>query len=103
MLAQRGRKNGKGAYTHDIVNSLKAMGKTVKMVDPRSFIDCYPKAHRVLKSVTSHHMDRFNKVWSNGKTYLCFTTNHVFAVVDGVNHDWTRGRAMQVVLIYEII
>lgn len=102
LLAAKGRKNGDGTYTHWIVSALRELGHTVSWRHSDQFIAQYPKAHKVLKGVTSHHMDRFNKVWANGKSYLCLTQNHVFAVIDGVNHDWTRGRALRVVEIYEV-
>jgi len=102
-LRLAGRKKGKGTYANQIMKALALCDCTATRVDPQHFIAQYPGAHSNLQSVTSHHMDRFNKVWADGKTYLIFTRGHVLAVVDGVNHDWTKGRAMRAYAIYEII
>lgn len=102
MLADRGRKKGKGTNTLNVLSSLRELGKTTRVVGVSHFIDRYPKAHRILKNVTSHHMDRFNDVWADGHTYLCVTNSHMFVVVDGTNHDWTRGRVLRVLHIYRV-
>jgi hypothetical protein len=102
MMAELGRKKGKGASTYNVLRALGALGKKSKKVPAEHFIGRYPTAHRILKHVTSHHMDRFADVWQDGQSYLCATNTHVFAVEDGVNHDWTRGRAFRVVDIYRV-
>ncbi len=103
-LAAAGRKPGKGASYFVMRTALAKLGKDVAARTAREFIATrYPKAHRVLKSVTTHHPARFNKVWRDGRSYiLCLKTNHVAAVVDGELHDWSRGRALQCDLIWEI-
>lgn len=101
-LANEGRKNGKGAYTHQILNAAKALGRTATKVDVRKFIDKYPGVHSNLKSITTHHPERFHDVWEDGKTYLAFTSNHVLAIVNGVNHDWTVTRQKRITALYVI-
>lgn len=101
-LCRLGRKQRRGVSAQTIIDATLAMGCGAVFVDPREFIDQYPGAHKNLKSVTTHHMDRFNEVWRDGNTYLVFTTHHVLAVIDGVNHDWTRGRALRAESIYRI-
>lgn len=104
MVNSRGRKQGKGTPWHVIWETLAALGYEAKQVNVRrEFIDNYPKGHQILKSVTTHHPDRFNKVWANGKTYLMCTKAHILAVVNGVNHDWTRGSARPAWATYEIV
>lgn len=66
------------------------------------FIQHHPKAHHVLKGLTTHHPERFNNVWKNGKRYLAFTRGHVAAIIDGTTVDWTKGRAMRIYSLYEI-
>ena len=103
-MTRRGRKAGKGTPWWVIWETLETFGYKAKQVDVRrEFIDNYPKGHQILKSVTTHHPDRFNKVWANGKTYLLCTRNHILAVVDGVNHDWTRGTARPAWAVYEVV
>ena len=57
----------------------------------------------MLKGVTTHHMDRFNKVWADGNTYMVRIEGHILTVVNGVSHDWTRGRAKRVTNIWKIV
>lgn len=102
-LADNGRRERKGAYTQEILNAVKDLGYKAESVMPMDFIRQYPKGHRdVLRSVTTHHPARFNSVWADGNTYLVFTRGHVLTVINGVNHDWTNGRAKRASLIYKI-
>jgi hypothetical protein len=101
-MAARGRKNGKGAYSPDVEAAVGDLGFETKHIDPQSFINKYPGVHKGLKSVTTHHMDRFKQVWDDGNSYLLFTARHVGAVVDGVNVDWTKGRAKRVVELIQV-
>ena len=103
-LRVAGRKNRKGAYTGQIHNAMAALGKKVVRVSMVDIIAQYPKGHcDVLKSITTHHPARFNKVWANGKTYIGYTKSHVAAIVDGTNHDWTVGRAKRLISLYEVV
>ena len=95
-LAEFGRKNGHGAQISQTVGALGLLGCTARRVRIGEIIDSYPKPHcNVLKNITTHHPDRFASVWPAG-AYLLFTAGHVAAVVDGENHDWTRGSAKRV-------
>lgn len=102
-LKELGRKDKSSTRTAIIHKGVKALGKELKLVHAHSFISQYPAAHRVLKGVTSHHPDRFPDVWRNGKTYLLYTHAHVVAVVNGMNCDWSRGRALRIKTIYEVM
>ncbi len=102
-LADHGRKKGKGVFHGQIHAAIKQLGKTSTRVDVRHFIDQYPTAHRkALKSVTTHHPERFNNVWQDGKTYIAHCSGHCLAIIDGVNHDWSRGKAKRIIAIYEV-
>lgn len=100
--AAAGRRPLSGMTLRQITKAISLLGCTARAVDPRSFIDRYPKAHRILRSVTTHHPDRFHKVWADGATYLFLTRDHAAAVVDGTLHDWTRGSSVRVMAIYRI-
>lgn len=101
-LAAEGRQERTGVYTGQILRAVKRLGKDCKEVASTDFIYQYPGVHSKLKSVTTHHPDRFKKVWENGKTYLLMTSRHVLTVQNGVNHDWTRGSSKRVQEIYEV-
>lgn len=102
-LAANGRKDRQGAYTSDIVRTVRGFGKTAVVTWARQIIDKYPSPHRdVLKNVTTHHPRRFNKVWPKGR-FLLFSRGHVSAVIDGVLHDWAVNSAKRVYQIYEVI
>lgn len=97
MLAAKGRKARRGTIRIDLYDSVKELGFTSERISPQDFIKLYPSPHcKVLKSVTTHHMDRFPAAWRDGHTYIVHTKGHVLAVVDGKNHDWTRGSAKRV-------
>jgi hypothetical protein len=103
-LAKHGRQKRKGCYMGTQRQALSDLGFNMVQVDFRArFVNNYPGVHAKLKGATTHHMKRFNKVWSDGKTYYVYTRRHVAAVVNGVNLDWTVGRAKRVVAVYEII
>lgn len=107
MLAQRGRIPGHGLRNACVVfrELLEASGYQMIRIHPEQMIDKYPAAHQILKGVTTHHPERFNKVWRDGNNYLLMTKGnlHVAAVVNGTTHDWTKGRAIRVVDIYKIV
>ena len=104
MMNQMGRKTGKGTEWSIINDTIDRLGYDKVKVDPATIIAKYPKGHRdVLKSVTTHHPDRFRDVWADGKTYLMYTRGHVLTIVNGVNHDWTRGTARRCYCLWEIV
>lgn len=104
-LKQAGRKDGQGTYTLSIIHALKSFGLKLEDVSPRYFISRYPGNHSNLKSVTSHHPERFHNVWADGETYLMLVQggHHILAIVDGVNHDWTKGTAKRAKTIYRVV
>lgn len=102
-LEGAGRKQGRGVNHTQIIEALAELGYVLRVVDKAKKIAQYPAAHQILKGITTHHPDRFNKVWADGKNYLFFTTGHVAGVVNGTNHDWTKGRAKRVNEIWEIV
>lgn len=102
LCEKHGRKARRGMLDYQIFNALKEVGKTYKRIPSEHFIGQYPGAHVNLSNVTTHHPERFPKVWKDGKKYLLLTRGHILAVVDGVNHDWTKGKAVRVTSIYEI-
>lgn len=103
FLEDCGRKRGKGISTHYILLALKHFGYNYISIQPEKFIERYPGCATLLKNVTTHHMDRYPDIWRDGNTYLLFTRGHVAAVVNGVNHDHTKGRPVRVNAIYKII
>lgn len=46
---------------------------------------------------------RFNKVWKDGKTYIMWVPRHVAAVIDGTVVDWSRGKALRCLWLYEVV
>jgi len=98
-----GREPGMGTSYTKIRRAIGVLGKRITVHNCKDFIARYPQAHRILKSVTTHHPARFNKVWRDGKAYiLCLKANHVAAVLNGELHDWSAGRALQAFAIWEI-
>lgn len=102
MLKALGRKDRQGTYRHHTRAALIAFGCIIRERLAAEFIVQYTGAHRRLHNVTTHHPQRFPKVWRNGRTYVLFTSGHVLTVVNGTNHDWTKGTAKRVVAIWEV-
>ena len=102
-LAAQGRKNRSGTYQHQTHGALKALGYRVTEVGGIEFLRQYPSPHCfVLRGITSHHPDRFARVWRDGKSYLMHTTSHVLACVNGEVIDWSRNKALRVRWIYRV-
>ena len=101
-MAELGRKAGRGASTSSIEQAVLKLGKTLEPVNPKNIIAQYPGVHKNLQNVTTHHPARFNEVWKNGGTYLAYIRGHVLAIVDGVVHDWTVGKAKRIYRIREV-
>lgn len=104
-LLAKYRKPGQGMYfaEENMTHELRKLGFIVQRVTPWHMIEQYPGNHRNLKSVTTHHPRRFNKVWADGFNYLFFNPTHVAAVINGKTIDWTEGRAMRVTTIYRVM
>ena len=101
-MADFGRKNRRGtpmAVTDAVVQSL---GYRMIPIPMRSMIDKYPGRAVNLRYVTSHHPHRYNRVWTDGNTYLLRTAGHILAIVNGVNIDWSKGRALRGHALYRI-
>ena len=96
-----GRTHGKPAWVSQMKRCLSSLGFTATKVHTFEMINQYPKAHQVLRTITTHHPDRFPKAWKDG-TYLLVCKGHVAAVKDGVLVDWTRGRKFTVRRIYKV-
>ena len=104
IMAEKGRKHGRGTPWSTIWATFEELGFKAVKRHVFEFIERYPGTHATaLKSVTTHHPDRFPNVWKDGKSYLFCTREHVLAVINGVNHDWTRGKAKRAKYIYEIV
>lgn len=101
-MKEAGRKEGHGATITQTQRAVRSLGFETASASHYSFISRYPAAHRILKSVTSHHPERFNKVWADGNKYLMFTRSHVLAVENGRVHDWSVGRALRATNIYMV-
>ena len=104
VLAELGRKPGRGIYFNGptMHAAVARFGFKAERVNLCDLIATYPGAHARLKSVTTHHPDRFAAVWPEG-TFLMFTAGHVLCIKNGLNHDHTRGRAKRAVSLFKIV
>lgn len=103
LFRAQGRKNNKGSSYLWTAAVLRELGFGMIERPAANFINRYPGAHTALRSVTTHHPDRFSKVWNDGKTYLFRCRHHILCVKGGRNLDWSRGRAKRVREIFEVI
>jgi hypothetical protein len=103
-LLKEGRKPRRGAVRSVTHRAIRALGFELERIDVvERFIKHYPKAHQILRSVTTHHPDRFKSVWTDGETYLMHVRQHVLTIRNGVNMDWSRGRALRARMVYRIV
>lgn len=98
-----GRENCCGTTPPTTRAAINKLGYKCVDVSMKDIIEKYPSAHHVLKSVTTHHPERFPKVWKDGNVYIFWCSRHVCAVVDGVVHDWTKGRAKRCHKISKVV
>ena len=102
-FSKHGRKSRKGASTAMMLNVMRSFGFGWQTINMRVFIESrYPGRHRCLKSVTSHHPDRFPSAFNDGSVYIMVTVNHAFAVRDGAVHDYSRNAALRVIGMYKV-
>lgn len=101
-MAKQGREKGKATSMAAIHEAIRSLGFKVERVWPDEFISKYPKAHQILKSVTTHHPRRFNKVWKDGNNYLMYTDGHVSAIADGTMHDHAINKALRATHVYKV-
>jgi hypothetical protein len=102
ILTQLGRKPRHGFNTYKMVDAARALGFNVEVVPMQEMIRQYPSPHNTLQSVTSHHPDRFHKVWADGHNYWLRSNGHVLAIVNGVTIDWSRGKALRGKSLYRL-
>lgn len=103
VMKNLGRQDRRGTQLHITMRACQHFGFKMVARFAEEFISQYPKSHQILKSVTTHHPDRFAKVWADGKTYMFRTQGHILTIKNGRNCDWTRGRAMRCIDIYEVV
>lgn len=98
-----GRKHRQGVSLYETQIVLAHLGFKPIIWAPKKFISQYPASHQILKSVTTHHPERFHKVWKDGKRYIFVTASHMSAVIDGRTMDWAEGHAKRCKQIWEIV
>jgi hypothetical protein len=100
---KRGRKPNCGMSYDKWSQVFTDLGYELKPVNRREFMDTnYPGAYKRCKNITTHHPERFPAAWADGNKYLFWSTRHVTAVVDGVNHDWSVGKAIIVNRVFRV-
>ena len=104
ILKKLGRKTGRGTSLYNMRSALLELGFEYGKVTPLEMIATYKKSTKVT-NVTTHHPDRFPRSAFATGTWILFTTGytHTLCVKDGANHDHTRGRALRVVEIWQIL
>lgn len=102
-LAAEGRKNGRGCFKPQQRAALEKLGFKLIRLPVESVLHSYPHPYNQLKNVTTHHPERVKGFWADGAKYLFYTRGHVAAIINGVNVDWTKGRAKRVLEIYRVV
>lgn len=105
LSCQMGRKKGRGAQVVVTTQLAEAFGFKLEVESLESF---NPPARRARgkhgkHGITSHHPDRFPQMWKDRGTLICWNRTHMWAVVDGVVIDWSRGRSLRVDSIRRVV
>jgi hypothetical protein len=100
-LAKHGRKNREGAYRGTQLKAINELGYFVASVWRHKLKECvisqYPSPHNNLQTTTTHHPERFAKVWSKmPDNMMLYTKRHVSAYQGGVVKDWVKGKAKRI-------
>jgi hypothetical protein len=96
-----GRTSRRGTYISCSEKAIKSLGYTIEKINATDIIKNYPKAHQILKGVTSHHPERFPNHFPK-ETFIMASKDHMWAVMDGKNHDWSEGHALRVKRIWKL-
>lgn len=102
LFEKRGRQKGDGTPSDITFGVLREdLGYNALWFDPQIIIDRFPGRHSQKKVLTSHSPDRFPQAWPSGR-FLMFTRGHVLAIVDGINHDWSRRNSLRCNSLYKV-
>lgn len=112
-LKDCGRKDNQGTHVHVIAKAAALLGKRMRRwsyIEMREVMASYPGAdqHKVAMGatyITTHHPQRFKKQWAHKvkNPLLIRTSAHIAAVIDGRVIDWTDGRSLRAIEIYEVL
>lgn len=99
LFNANGRMPRKGTPNELTMRMIVQLGFKWNFVSCESF-NPPARAARGKHGITSHHPDRFPHMWKGRGNFICWNRKHMWAIVDGVNFDWSRGKALR---IYRII
>lgn len=107
LFAAKGRERGARAprvMTEEVLTELGFKIRKLSFIERRAIIEAYPGVHKGLQSITTHHPERFAKVWGalDFSTAFLFSNGHVSCLKDGAVHDWAKGRALRVIDVWAI-
>lgn len=80
----------------------KQLNIKLREVNTYKIISQYPGVHAALQHITSHHPQRFSKVFQ-GKNFFAVTNKQAFAIKDGKTLDETSKRKFRVEKLYEVV
>ena len=102
LFADQGRKPKSATSIHMMTQVVMNLGYSIVCMNLSHF-NPPARAARGKHGITSHHPDRFPGMWSDQGRLICWNRDHVWAVVDGLNVDWSRGRSLRISRIYKIV
>ena len=86
VMAEHGRRNGRGAHTFQILAAAKSLGFELTPVK------------KVNKGYTACTIGKKCKAGY----YMAFVSGHVLGVVNGDVYDWTEGRRHRIKKVYKV-
>jgi hypothetical protein len=100
-LKALGRRSGKGFSMSRFLYAVRKHKETRRLNQREFMAQHYEHAH-VGQSVTPSHPVRFAAYWPKG-TFIMETRGHVLAVKDGEVCDWSEGRALRCLNLYQVL
>lgn len=100
-LRLAGRKDRAGTFLCQTERAIESLGFKLRRWTSAEYVAKVHSYGKKISCITTHHPDRFPKHWATG-TFLFSCSGHILCVKDGVNHDWTRGRAKRVIWVHEV-
>jgi hypothetical protein len=102
VLQAHGRFNSMGTFIPHMEAALKEFGFGITKFSVASMLVEKYSTNKNIHNITTLHPKKYKTRWDDGKKYLFICKQHVAAVVDGQNHDWSATKSLFVREIWRV-
>ena len=101
VLKKNGRQNRTGTTIQNILTSVRELGYNV--INQNEHILRLYSLYNIKSKPRTTDFLRYQDVWRQvSGNYLALTRNHIFAIIDGKNDDWTNHISCRIESIYKV-